>query len=877
MEFSTLLRREVRSAGRLGLGWILAFSIGGAILLFAAIGFLLTWRIKARDKTDATTIYQVSESVEDHRRSTFNKRLVKRKYNGSRSLSRLSLSLPPVLPPLPTYNSFTFFGGNNKRGRSSSWIEEDKFHGPRVSRSRRDSLFSRDGWLGRAPTIPTLMTDDDLEKAQEAQEMEQGIHGQKRHSVETLKPSKTAPDLPLQEEYIQISPVRAPSRARVRASVTDTDLRDILRSTELRLRDGTSRSPSKNSRSSPTKRSPQKISSLRSTPRKNSPTKTPHSHRTTSSLDSTNTTGTVRICRVPPSPSKRATIHTITMDAQSRQVSVGSIGSVADSLLAEAAQELVLPGGLSSPSRLRGRQWEPQENAFVPKNDPPKETVKEDSPDRRASQESEASSSLSTLYSANESEDKDQRDPFIEKKAPGGLSSDSRGSLFGSRVSHRRVRNLSISIPGGQTIFNTQSRGQGQGQGQFRPSFVSTQAVGGPPISSYLQPPPERFQRNDSSHARDREEIALAFPASNSFTSILTPSVTTEGDSTLSLGNRMSESPKPEVPERMRPALQENRHSVVTLPSPSTMTSSPFDEQDMLSLLMGTGSKRALPEPPRHIAQVDHIMMPKPVSPMPRQEFSQHLRQMSSTANNIYRDELPVDDPSAISTGSPLRRSTSRSKKDMPTLPPPPTVPSMGSLGNSIMELRRMNSMVSSYSGQSLGSSTNEPDSPTLPMLNLTSSFSRRHTSPATPRGSTSGRQNYLNLGSPNKNSSGSVATPMPTRPLPSGRSTRSNLGVEIREDDIEEGKENQEPTPVSSGLRETRKNVNANIGRDSRDLSRGSSKSKLGTVSEMIAESKRESKRKSVESVGLYDKDGFLNNSPDASGRETKGRCLRM
>ncbi|RGP78003.1 hypothetical protein FLONG3_3838 [Fusarium longipes] len=876
MESSTLLPREVRGAGGLGLGWILAFSIGGAILLFAAIGFLLTWRVRVRDKNDATTIYQVSDNVEDHRRSIFSKRLVKRQYNGSRSLSRLSLSLPPVLPPLPTYNSFTFFGGNNKRGRSSSWIEEDKFHGPRVSRSRRDSLFSRDGWLGRAPTIPTLMTDEEVEKAQEAQEaqeMEQGIHVQKRHSVETLKPSKTAPDLPLQEEYIQISPVRAPSRARVRASVTDTDLRDILRSTEQRLREGTSRSPSKNSRNSPTKRSPQKISSLRSTPRKNSPTKTPHSHRTASSLDSTNTTGTVRICRVPPSPSKRATIHTIPMDAQSRQVSVSSIGSAANSLLAEAAQELILPGGLSSPSRLRGRQWEPQENTLPPKNDPPKQIIKDDSPDRRASQESEASSSLSTLYSANESEEKDQPDPFTERRTPGGLISDSRGSLFGPRVSHRRGRNLSISIPGGQTIFNTQ--GYGQGQGQLRPSFVSTQAVGGPPISSYLQPPPERFQRNDSFHARDQEGIALAFPVSNSYTSILTPSVTTEGDSTLSLGNGTDESPKPQVPDRMRPALQENRHSMATVPSPSTMTSSPFDEQDMLSLLMGTAPKRALPEPPKHIAQVDHIVMPKPVSPMPRREFSQHLRQMSSTANTIYRDELPVDDPSAISTGSPLRRSTSRSKKDMPTLPPPPTVPSMGSLGNSIMELRRMNSMISSYSANSLGSSTNEPDSPTLPMLNLTSSFSRRHTSPATPRASASGRQNYLNLGSPNKNGSGSVATPMPTRPLPSSRSTRSNLGVEIREDDIDEGKENQEPTPVSSGLRETRKS--GNMGRDTRDVSRGSSKSKLGTVSELIAESKRESMRKSVESVGLYDKDGFLDSSPDTAGREAKGGCLRM
>jgi hypothetical protein len=868
MDFSNISRRAIRGAGGLSLGWILTFSIGGAILLFAAIGFLLTWRVKARDKEDATTVYQVSEDVEDHRRSIFTKRLVKRKYAMSRSVSRLSLSLPPVLPPLPTYNSFTFFGGNAKRGRSSSWVEEDKFHGPRVSRSRRDSLFSRDGWLGRTPTIPTLMTDDGLEKAQDSQELEQGIKFQKRQSVETLKPSKTAPELPVPEEEAQTSPVRAPSRARVRASVTDTDLRDILRSTEQRLRDGTSRSPSKNSRSSPTKRSPQKISSVRSTPRKNSPTKTPHSHKTMSSEDSTNTTGTVRISRIPPSPTKRATIHVVPTDAQSRQVSISSIGSAANSLIAEATQELVLPGGLSSPSRMRGRQWDAPEDPSPEKQIPQKQSsqtqsAKEDSPDRRASQDSQASSSLSTLYSANDPEEKDQPDPFIERKTPGVMSSESRGSLFGNRASHKRGRNLSISIPGGQSIFNT--------TGQLRPSFVSTQAVGGLPISSYLQPPPERFQRNDTYHSRDQDGIALAFPVSNSYTSILTPSVTTtEGDSTLTLGDRMSESPKPEVLERVRPLLQENIHSVATVPSPSTMTSSPFDEQDMLSLLMGTAPKRALPEPPKHIAQVDQIVMPKPVSPMPRREFSQHLRQMSSTANTIYHDEPPMDSPSAISTGSPLRRSISRSKKDMPNLAPP-TVPSMGSLGNSIMELRRMNSMVSSYSGNSLASSVNEPDSPTLPMLNLTSSFSRRTINPVTPRVSMSGRQNYLNLGSPNKNSSGSVVPPMPTRPLPQSRSNRSNLGVEIREDDIDEGKENQEPSSTSSGLRETRRSTN--MGRDTRDLSRASSKTKLGTVSELIAESKRDSKRKSVESIGLYDADGFLKSSPV----DAKGRCLRM
>ncbi|RSL64108.1 hypothetical protein CEP53_004186 [Fusarium sp. AF-6] len=866
MNYSLLYRREAGSG--LGLGWILAFSIGGAILLFAAIGFLLAWRIRSRTEPESTTVYQVSDNSDDHRRSIFTKRLVKKNYSMSKSGSRLSLSLPPVLPPLPSHNSFTFFSGNGKRGRSSSWVEEDKFHGPKVSRSRCDSLFSRDSWLGRAPTLPSLMLDDDLEKGQpsELPADQPTTHLMDQQSLETLKPSKTAPELPTPPQELQTSPVRIPPLANVRASVTDLDLRDILRCTEQRLRDGSSQSPTKTPRPSPSKRS-QKISSLRGTPHRNSPLKTPHSHRTTSSLDSSNTTGTVRINRIVQSPSKRSTIHGMPRPGHSRTVSISSIGSAANSLIAEATQELGLPGGLSSPSRLRGRQWQPLDGNSPEKEPTPKKTIEKDSPDRRESQDSEASSSLSTLYSANEPEDKDQPDPFVEKKRHVPLTSESRSSLFGPRSLRSRTRTLSISIPAGQTVFNT--------QGQLNSNSVSTQAVGGPPLSIVLQPPQEYLHRDISFGSRDRHGFALAYPVTGSMTSMVTPSVTDE-DSSLHLDDRRSESPRFDVPGRPIWLPQQDRNSlVIAAPtSPMTTASSPFDEQDMMALLMGTAApRRALPDPPRHVAQVEQIIMPTPLCPRPRRDFSQHLHQMSmaSPESSGNEGESIVDDPAAVSTGSPLRRSLSRSLRDPPS-GPPPAMMSMSSLGNSIVELRRMNSMVSSYSATSMASSYNEPDSPTLPNP-LNSTFSRGRLT-SNPRTSTSGRQNYLNLGSPRKSLSGAVSAATPTRPIPPSKSSRSNLGVEIREDEDDAGKENQGPElkvprlDVATGLRETRRS--GNLGRDTRDSILTTrvtgNKTKIGALS------KKEVQRQSVESLGLYDKDGFLKASP-----ENKGRCLRM
>ncbi|KAJ3519687.1 hypothetical protein NM208_g14024 [Fusarium decemcellulare] len=535
---------ETARAGGLGLGWILAFSVGGAILLFAAIGFLLSWRIKSRSRDSSSVVYEVANNTDERRQSILTNRLMKKKSNISKSASRLSLSLPPVLPPLPTYNSFTFFGGNGKRGRSSSWVEEDKFHGPKMT--RRDSLFSRDSWLGRAPTLPSLMMEDDPEKGEPSEQPEQETQVPERPSLEILQRIKTAPELPTQEQEMQTSPVRASTRSRVRPSVTDSDLHDILRCTEQRLRDGLSQSPTKTPRVSPTKRTPQKIQSLRSASYRNSPVKTPRSQKTVSSQESTNTTGTVRMTRVTQSPSKKPAVQATPTKGHTRNLSISSLGSAANSLLAEATQELGLAGGLSSPSRFKGHQWglldhqtprkaESPQKIQSPQKipspqklpTPQKQKPDRQSPDRRDSQESQASSSLSTLYSANEPEEKEQSDPFVEKKLPVAPSLESRTSLFGPRALKSRARNLSISIPPNQSIFNMPAQSR---KPNPLPNLVSTQAVGGPPLSIVLQPPREYLHRDWSFNSRDRDGIALAFPVSTSMTSVVTPSVTTVTD-----------------------------------------------------------------------------------------------------------------------------------------------------------------------------------------------------------------------------------------------------------------------------------------------------------------------------------------------------------
>ena len=166
-----------------------------------------------------------------------------------------------------------------------------------------------------------------------------------------------------------------------------------------------------------------------------------------------------------------------------------------------------------------------------------------------------------------------------------------------------------------------------------------------------------------------------------------------------------------------------------------------------------------------------------------------------------------------------------------------------------------MNSMISSYSVASMASTAQDTDSPTLPAAHISSL--------ATSKTASIGSKNYLKLGAPPKKN--------PRRAM--HRVTSVGLGITIREDAIDEGKENDSPkqnvlTTDAQGLREGRRSS----GNQGRDAALG--KPKLGPVSELVAEHTRQADRKSAESLGLYDKDGFLRSSPE---RDVPKRSLRM
>ncbi|KAF7562326.1 hypothetical protein G7046_g1817 [Stylonectria norvegica] len=837
MYIFTLLRRATEPTGHgLGLGWLLAIALGGAVLIFTCVGFLLAWRIKNRPQGEQSApMYQVPSS-DDHPRRVPTKRLTKRKYLLAESTSRLSLSLPPVLPPLPSYHSFKIFGRQGSRGRSRSWVEEDKFHGPKINRNAQDAWFSRDSWLGRVPppTLPMML--DDAEKGEADNGPEQIIQVQKRTSVAAsttvvvmakairpaLQQSKTAPELTDQEDESR-GRVMIPVPPRLRPSITDTDLSFILQSTEQRLREGTSISPTKTSRSSPLKRSPTK-------------TPQPRSHRTGSSQGSIKTDATVRIVsRTTPSPSKKTIVQSTTPQTQPRNASVGSVGSAANSLIAEATQELEQPGGLSSPSRMRnGLHWDTEDDA----------TQDDEGRPRSKSIDSNASSSLSTLYSVGEPEEKrtepNEEDPFVEKDGARSSSMEHKQSLFGPRSLRKRTNTLSAVSPSRSGEHNRSAvpsplRG------------LSAQAMDNAPVSIYLQPPPEPSFCEDVNPKGSRGDqlqlqLPLALPESFSGTSMVTPSVTTVGDDddedndTIRIPSSRTSGDVPK--DGWFPPKDGKGYFSRGQPSPSTtMASSPYDEQDMLSMLMSSSSpRRGLPDIPMHVSHVDSSSTSTtPLqSPRPTRDISVQVRNMSTASStssnyvdNSYVDGSSLDDPSIVSTGSPSRRPAVR-----PSAGPAAAVHSRC--------LRRLHDY------------RRRRDSPTLPALRG-GGFSP---SRSVNKTGTIGRQNYLNLASASPSSRAS-------RQRSKSQPKRVGLGIEILD---EGGKENVGPEgkasrpEVFSGLREGRRSGNQR--RES-----GGGKTKLGPVTEH----KREAEQKTLDSPGLYDGDGFLRSSP-----ETR-RYLRM
>ncbi|KAK2608376.1 hypothetical protein QQS21_003061 [Conoideocrella luteorostrata] len=962
METSEVVRRDGDTGG-LSLGVLLAIALCGGILLFTTVGLLMAWRIKIRQKKPTARAYTIPDEYSQTRLTKRPLLMTESAVSGfsSRFSSRFSLTLPaiPPLPPMPSYNSFNFFRTPSKKWYDRrSWVSGDDFHGPQVNKEADEGWFARDSWFGQAPSALSLgaaeqanieygngngsgsgsgneMAEahmkpqlsqqpyyEEYRKQQQQQQeqqsynqpchghhhqpqQQQDLHVQKRHDGNTIQNSQSTPSFRSQDDVPRgrQSAVRKPAQAHVRPSITmaDMGLRDILRSTDQRLREGSSRSPVKNT--------PQ------SSPNRGSPTKTPHSRRSIS------TRGTGRQNEGTPSPHKVGNMKT-----SSTQASVTSIGSAANSLLAEATEQLELPGGTASPSRLRGREWEPQGNQVLPPSGPglesplrtpsqspdrnlkrsPQRIVQQRSPQRRGSVDSDHSSSLSTLYSVGEPETEGeeiqrqynlqkeehrrkalernmgagQEDPFVDRRPAQPYMYPSKEQPAGPRPL-RHIKSMSPS-------HLIAKRNESPISQPLRP--ISANAQGGtgrgvdfrvePPRPMILRPP----QTLESDAVRPKGEQGMEkmqIIQSTSESSFTSASVHSQDSDATALPS--CETPKPEWingSDRSRSPTASPLTPTKDEGKPVDLSSSPFSEEELLSMLLRDGAnKRALPLPPQAtVTAPDGSVISTALTPRPSVHGTVGSAQRKVSDSSSFYSIAPEH---VNTSGSPTRRGTNRSTKDAPAL------------SMTIAELRRMNSIVSSYSAASIASTVvqeRDTDSPTLPAI-----FGGNVVPPRqVPKAGAIGSRHYLNIGKVSPKKHKSMISLRKTSSSGGSRSKRPRSdGVLKPSSSVKErGKENQglgimrgkqEDLPR---LREVRQSPirplkiatpRAQFASPTGSPSHGGGRLKQGPVADLIAREKKAGCRDSVESLGLYDTDGFLLPSPDREAREMGKRSLRM
>ncbi|KAL2207809.1 hypothetical protein CC79DRAFT_1333624 [Sarocladium strictum] len=895
MEHHELLGRAAGgSAGGIGLGWLLIIAIGGGALIFLALGLLLAWYLKRRAQPCTTRVYSWNgipnsnnETRQLPRGSThrlLKKRLLANSQSelaGSNWSSRMSLTLPVLPPVLPMPRHHSFRG----RRRTRSWVNEEEMHGPAIKRrSWRESWFGTEGWFGRTPTVPDLnaLENGNTSTSQEdprghrktasapctpqrhnhmgpgespqryqqpaeaytptrnpalQRPTEGRIEVQKRDSrqLQQIHGARSAPNLT--EEYR--GRVRAPAAALVRPQITDTDLRDILHMTEQRLRDGTSQSPNK--------------STPRTSPSKRSPVKTPRSYRSVS--------------RTTPSPSKK-TPGAQSGSTQPRNASVSSIGSAANSLLAEAAQQLELPGGMSSPSRLKGREWSapPQQAQDGEIKEPAPATIR-----YRKSVDSDVSSTLSTLYSAGEPETEEPQglalrhqgrdDPFVESPERRSPSWETKQLATDPRAFRRRT-DVSGAVAGDSSPVHSSAC-----PSPLRP--VSTLAQTGMNSGSkglarhsIVLAPPTTMQYDDvepKTHAAMNQGWSSRQTSESSMVSV---SVHTDDSDATELPPLESSAKKPRTEEHHDDdTSSDSRPATPSTPKQKArnvdMSSSPYNEDDILNLLLSSaGPKRALPLPPPRVEGADDLG-PTQLSPRPRSKARTYSRapsvvsDASSNYDHDFADNEDVVHPIIIAPTSQSLNVTS-----------------------TISELRRMNSMISSYSVASIASTTvGDQDAAAIPALRGGGFSPARSQS----RASLLGKKNYLSIGdhSPKKKTVSAHQRTNSKKSLKAAEDNSPDKENKGRGLKVSRGGENDSP---NSGLRDAKCGSGPRsraVSRENSASARGSpvsrrEKKRLNPVEELASEDKRLS-RVSVDSLGLYDKDGFLVGSPE------REKCLRM
>lgn len=920
-----IFRREAEQTDHpLGLGWLLAIALCGGILLFTTVGLLLVWWVKKTRHPGPQTVYGYA-ATQSSLMPGSSSRLIKKRLLGSGSLSKLSSrfssrfsfsaqSVPPP-PPLPTHESFRLPERRRTvsrgRKRSRSWVDEDDLHGPKMSRNMQSAKEAY-GWFGLVPTLPNVETVPEKEEP-----VHDGVplyHPQPRW----LPRSQTEPKFSYPMSHNNSS---APSRhgslpmgiapaggmkmpvprpAHMKASATDSNLRGILRSTDIRLSERRS------------SLSPVKIS--RSSAVRGSPTKTVRSQRSGSSGRSGHD------WRAPGSPPKRS--HS---QRGSRSNSISSIGSAANSLIAAATQELELPGGLSSPSKTRGVRREqqqqgqqrtahgsperaqrvshqnqgmqrhspqryspqrhgpqmmamPQTQMQVPQMQFPQmqypqlpfpymqqqqQNSPQRSPERRKSFDSDRSSSLSTLYSANEPEEEEPRqrqgeDPFVDRGGPKRWPSWQ--MRFANGDSQRRAKTLSSA-----SLSHFMMGGEPSRQTSCPPPLRPISAISQPDMGRegvvsplVLEPPTTALAPDASSSGPDTSTSMMPYlntaPSEASFVSMSVESDATDVPSNETqrvdwLDSSDSTSSSPTTPTgRARFA------------DASTLSSSPYDEREIMSLLLATApSQRSLPPPPSTMAGgVDGSIITL-LSPPPRGSLVRH----PSTSSSIYTLESFLAEPGAMLTGSPSQRSAIHPFLDGPRV------------SNTVAELRRMNSVLSTFSVTSLNSLNGHDESPTLSTSWSGSTASR----PLFFGAGSIGSRHYLNVGNTRSSlAAGSLLHRYGSRGSRHRRAEtyhfgKENQGLGLRLSCIMDETLDIDP---QKGTAPTVNVVCEPAMEIIEGIPTGVLGQKLGPVDELLAlDHGKGQRRDSLESLGLYDNDGFLLSSPERDAK--KRRALRI
>ncbi|TPX08237.1 uncharacterized protein E0L32_001867 [Thyridium curvatum] len=404
------------------LGVLLAIVIGGSAAVCIGGAFFCVWLSRKRaakrrdlDYVDASEAFPHDDADSTGTRAQSPRRLQKRpshspeKRRSTRNSFLHSFSVPVLSPMFGNDNNFgpirTKGGESLTRLRSSSWIDEDAIHGPKVKRHGTHGRKSiRDSWplrslLPGSPTVPKVQL-----------EHHPGPYTRARSSLsastvsmpsmpvrqlpEPPKPAHLRPADPQasmgvpyvyedfhQEQSADVAQKSSPTRSHTRNISTDSTLSEILRSTEKRLQEGGG-------------------SGRRTTRSTISPTRSLRAAQAESGDESASWHMRSRT----PSPAKSApNMPYPTAPSHAKQLSQASANSEADSIFDaygdSSPERNDVPTALTSPSRVRRGEQDKSRH-------------------RHVSTSSSASSTLSTVYSEIEVPGDRNRIPAVPTNMP---------------------------------------------------------------------------------------------------------------------------------------------------------------------------------------------------------------------------------------------------------------------------------------------------------------------------------------------------------------------------------------------------------------------------------------------------------------------------